>query len=165
MTGLDLHPDGGKEPEEFSLDLAFEEEPAVFDDTGGEEVQPEEDGTPGPLLAAATAWADIVLVLVVCAMAVAGTRLLGLPLSGAVFPWACGLGALSWVAVSAILLPIRRSWPGALVLGLVLSPESGGGRVLRRLLLVLLAAATGGLVSAALTRFDPWAGLVPEEPS
>ena len=151
----------GNEPDDEPLDLAFGEEGAVLPGTEEDADGPEPDA-PGPLLAAATAWADIVLMLAACAAAVAGIRLLALPLSGAVLPWTLGLGLLAWLTVSAILLAVRRSWPGALMLGLVLPPEAGGGRVLVRLTLIVLAAATAGLAAAALSRFDPWSDLVPE---
>ncbi len=162
MSDPDLRVSGENGGTESPLDLAFEEEPAVFDDAGEDEPGTERGVVPGPLLAAATAWADLVLVLAVCATAVAGIRLLGLPLSGSVLPWACGLGGLAWITVSAILLPTRRSWPGALVLGLVLPPDAGRDGVVRRLLLILLAIATVGLLSALASGRDPWADLVPE---
>ena len=57
---------------------------------------------------------------------------------------------------------MRRSWPGALLLGMVLPPEAGSERLGRRLALVLLAALTAGLAPALLVHFDPWADLVPE---
>jgi len=158
---IETEPPPGTRPEEEPLDLALEEAPPVSPERPAED--PPEDDSPGPLLAAATAWADLVLVLAVCAAAVAGVRILGLPLSAAVLPWACGLGTLAWTAVTAVLLPVRRSWPGALLLGLVLPREAGNGRVLLRLGLTLLAAATLGLTAAALADRDPWSGLVPEK--
>ncbi len=150
----------GSHGEDEPLVLSLEEEPVSLEDEEAE--APFEDDTPGRLLAAATAWADLVLMLAVCALAVAGVRLLALPLSAAIFPWACGLGVLAWTVSAAVLLATRRSWPGALMLGLVLPTEYGNGHLGRRLALILLAALTVGLAPATLARFDPWAGLVPE---
>ncbi len=154
----ELHPPDEDLSEHFELAL---EEPAeeVLEPVDQDE---ELEGPPGPLLSAATAWADEVLILAVCALAVAGARLFGYPVEVSVLPWAGGLGVLAWWVSSMVLLVTRRSWPGALVLGLVLAPERGTRHWLRRLLAVTVGVLSLGLVSAMLCRVDPWSGLVPE---
>jgi len=154
----ELQPPQDDQPEHFELKL---EEPAQEEPEAAAEEE-ELEGPPGALLSAATAWADEVLILAVCAFAVAGARLFGYPVKVAALPWAAGLGVLAWWVTSTVLLVTRRSWPGALVLGLVLAPERGTRHWLRRLIAVTAGVLSLGLLSAVLSRVDPWSGLVPE---
>ncbi len=159
MSGFDrLQPPDSDQSEHF--DLKIDEPP--LEELDAKPQEEELEGPPGALLSAATAWADEVLILAVCACAVAGARLLGYSVEGAVLPWAAGLGLLAWMVSSAVLLATRRSWPGALVLGLVLAPERGTRHWRRRLLAVTVGALSLGFLSAILSRVDPWSGLVPE---
>ncbi len=150
--------DDPEEPLELALEEA-EEAPFAPGETGDEEEGP---SPAGALPAAAAAWADLVLMLAVCSLAVAGARMLGYPVGVAAVPWAAGLGLLAWGLAASVLLVTRRSWPGALLLGLALPPEAGSEHWRRRLLLLLLGAASLGLLAMLLSRLDPWGNLVPE---
>jgi hypothetical protein len=161
MTPSELPPvDHPQEPLELTLEEALEKPQDAASPDLEEEDAP---GLPGALQAAATAWADLILMLAVCSLAVAGARALGYAVGVAALPWAGILGVLAWVLAASALLVTRRSWPGALLLGLALPVEAGRERWRRRLVLLLLGSLSLGVLSILLSRFDPWGSLVPDE--
>ncbi len=137
-------------PEEWDhlLDLA------EATDRGGPDAppEPEEPEVQGafPLLTAACA--DLVAILVPCALVLVGLRLGGHEVPLRVAPWALALGVLWWVLAAAILLRVRRGTPGMLAAGLAWRHEPTGGRLWGALGLALLAAATLGLPLALFRR-------------
>ncbi|NOZ94099.1 MAG: hypothetical protein GXP47_05065 [Acidobacteria bacterium] len=137
-------------PEEWDrlLDLA------EGTDRGGPDAppEPEEPEAQGafPLLTAACA--DLVAILIPCAMALVGLRLGGQPVPLRVAPWALALGVAWWLPAAGILLRVRRGTPGMLAAGLAWRDEPAGGRLWGTLALALLAAATLGLPLALFRR-------------
>lgn len=161
MTPPEFPPaDGPDEPIELTLEETVEDLREAGDP--GEDDDEDAGGPPGVLQAAASAWADLVLMLAVCSLAAAGARALGYPVGVAILPWAATLGVLAWILAASALLVTRRSWPGALLLGLTLPPEAGHERWRRRLLLLLLGALSLGVLAMLLSRLDPWGSLVPD---
>ena len=151
----------GGEPFELTLEEALDPGP----DAGGPEEDGEEDAdgsVPATLLAAATAWADLVLILGVAAATAAALRLTGYAVAVTILPWTAALGLFAWLLATAALLLIRGSWPGALLLGLALPPGERRRSVAGCLALLLLALATAGALPALLARRRPWGSLVPE---
>ncbi len=159
MTPSELPPvDHPQEPLELTLEEALEEP----QDAARPDEEEDAPGLPGALQAAATAWADLILMLAVCSLAVAGARALGYAVGVAVLPWAGILGVLAWTLAASVLLVTRRSWPGALLLGLALPVEAGRERWRRRLVLLLLGSLSLGVLAMLLSRFDPWGSLAPD---
>jgi len=137
-------------PEEWDRLLDLAEEPEGNEpNSQPEPAEPESDDA-FPLLTAACA--DLVAVLIPCALALVGLRLSGQAVPLRIAPWALALGVAWWVLAAGILLRVRRGTPGMLAAGLAYREEPAGVRLWGALLLALAAAVTLGLPLALFRR-------------
>ncbi len=124
--------------------------------------RPERDPSPPAATARlAASLADLLLLLVGTAAGVAAASLGGLPVSWRMVPFAAAAAALAWAWATVVLLVVRRSWPGALLVGCAV-PERPDLALARRWVpLLLVAALLLGVPALLAGARGPWRGLGP----
>lgn len=141
-----------KPPQTSPEDLAF---PANWDQLLEENEGEPDPGPPGdpddarPSLVTllAASWAELVVVLVPCAAALAVVRVLGYRTGSPALPWAALLACAWWLTAATVLLVVRRGTPGMLLAGLTFADGVPGIRVPLLLVSVLVLAASAGLLA------------------
>lgn len=105
---------------------------------------------------AAAAWADLAVILALCAAALATCRALGFEVSATAVPWAVAMAVLVWLVLCAVLLGVRRSWPGVLLIGAGKIEPVDGVSASRTLMAAIVGVVTLGCVPALCADRLPW---------
>jgi hypothetical protein len=101
--------------------------------------------TPSLLTLCAAAWAELVVLLAVCTLALLSVALLGYHISLPAFPWAAGLALLWWVGAGATLVIVRQATPGMLLAGILFDGPVQPRRIPFVLAVALIMALLLGL--------------------
>lgn len=110
---------------------------------------------PQALAVAAAAWADLVTVLTVCAMALVGVVGFGYGTALPALPWSAALAVTWWAAAAVPLVVVRRGTPGMLIAGVVFDEDVVPRRVVAAVAVALLVAGTLGLAAILGARRSP----------
>ncbi len=126
-------------------------------------------GRPPPLLnAMASAWADLAVLLAVCAGALIAVLLMGERPTLAAFWWAISLAVAWWGFAAAVLLVVRHGTPGMLLAGIRFDAAVPRSRLPWVIGAALVGIATLGLSAAvggyAAIRVAADRGLLWEDP-
>lgn len=124
--------------------LPSDDEPPPPDMTEDDEHQPDDSSIP----MIAGSWADLALVLGVCAAALVALKMSGHGAPFAAVWWALALAVMWWLVTAGILVMVRRATPGMLLAGLQFSAAVPPKRVAPVLTVGLVMCATLGLPAA-----------------
>jgi hypothetical protein len=141
-----------KPPQTSPEELAF---PANWDrlieevQVDSEPEPPDDPGDPRPSFVSflAASWAELVVVLVPCAGALAVVRVLGYRAGAPALPWAALLAGAWWLTAATVLVVVRRGTPGMLLAGLTFADEVPRVRIPLLLITILVLAASAGLLA------------------
>jgi len=115
----------------------------------------------GALTRLGAAVADLVLLLAGTVAGTGAALAAGLPVGWEMVPFAAGAAALAWGYATAVLLAVRRTWPGAALLGCSVPDRPDPSTALRWATLLLTAALLLGVPAALAGDRGPWRGLAP----